>query len=655
MKIQRFIRDNAKTMLMVVMALLLIAWLMPSGLFQGRGERASVQIGTAYDKPIMSHDAELSEQNRQIMAALRFPLPVTSHAMQLAAQAGALNGLREIEYMLLAREARQLGIRFSNDYARVFLTDAGMTPESLAAFKTSLKVREDTIYGAVAEWLAIVTVADQAAMAAVPTLPRLELAYRMDTEAAHVQYSALRAEALLKHVGEPNEADKTDLQALFEKGRDRTTAHTADELVFGFRRPARVQIEFLSVNPAELRATVAVSSTEARDYYNAHKDKYVRRVPRPSALDPNAEPEYEPVPLTFEEAETQVREDVRTQRVPQEAQRIVEQFRQKAARPWLAAGRDPNGLPNLPPADQLVSLAQLRDQDRGEHAVRYLPPAWLDEPSLQSSPVGRAVTRIGGQQVTGAQLAFRTGALAPRHEPNDPLPVLGVGEPSPLLLLQRPAFQQGMPPPPAEPYLFRVLAVETAGPPATLDAARDEVVHAWKVTRAYALAGEQMKALAEQARQQGLSEAVTGATALRAMLVDDPTTAPSTQPTATQPAQLAAVRALGPQDVERLTRAGAPVEGGTVPAKLAEAVFKVDADPNAPLAQRIVEGSDATQQLRAVVQVDSIRPPYRVEFDATRAPMYRRVTEEMQKMSLLSWFAPEAIHVRTHWEPPKAR
>ncbi len=633
MNLTKFLRKNSRTLLMVFMSLLLVAFLIPNTIqgLSSRGRSRNLKLGEAYGKTIHTTDIDFMRGELSVLRRLGVPVPLPEGAL--------------LECYLLKQEAKRNGIRISNDQVKDWLRQRGVTNDYVQKIQDTTHLPYDRIYSIVGEWMAVLRLADLQTAAIAPSLPRQEIAYRDQNQEADALFSLLSAEAFLDQVPEPTDEE---LQAFFDQWKSVPPPGRAGgsetELEFGYRLPDRVAVEYLTLDPATVTSEVTVRGTQVRDYFDEHRNEYARvdteAVPEPGQQAPR-------IQLTYEEAQDRVREDYREFRAMEMAQSIVNEMYDEAALPWHATGHDDDGFVNLP--DQQISFEELRDKYAEKYPVEYARTELAGEVELRRVPIfGRSNLTEGTRRLPAARLALRVKGIindANDTETRQQGPVLNVLEPAPVVMAPDPMYKRWA----YQAVLFRVVEVAPSAPPESLDGIRDEVVSDWKLAQAFELAGQHARQLAESAREVGLEQAVADATELRDILT-------ASEQAATQPAEENAPPPRNPQYLSNLepfassglTRNSTNVKprvGRT--ATLAHAVFDLANETGEHHAAAV---PIANQARWVVAELREVKPIYEEPFKQQLAQSALQVRRQEIGQFARGWFDPDSISARTGFE-----
>jgi hypothetical protein len=639
MRLRRFIRDNSRTLLMIVMALLLVAFLIPTTI-QGssRGERRAYErkLGRAFGREITTQDLDQADSDIRIVSSAGLEPGLSSSA--------------SLAYYLLSQEAARAGVRIGRDEVKAFLLDrarrgdpAWQQPdERLKLIQQNTRRSYDQIYDAIGRWMAVDRLAEMQAGGQIDTLPRQELAYRNTTQEASAQVALIDDQAFLSQAPEPTDEE---LQAFFDECKTRKAAHTDKELVFGYLLPDRVQIQYLTVDPEQIKSQLTIQAAQVRRYFEENANRYTK--PDPLASQPTRGGQVPQVPMTFEEAHDRVREDYREARAEEISQSLVNEMYHEARRPWAACARDADGFTEQP-TGELPSFQDLRQKFSTTYDVTYAETGFEDMDQLRKLPqVGQTGIKLGTRQILRLpDLAMRVkGILA--KDPGDGKPVLNVNEP--IVVLTYTVDPQVRDFKPHQAYLLRISEVRPSAPPAEMGSQREEVVGDWKLTRAHELAHQQAVALAAEARRVGLTAAVEQATELKQILTDAEKATSQPAPTmGTEPKQY--VQDLGPfVPQNKLTRSTmhiqAPTNSITNIPDIVPAIFDL-ADMSVDEAQphRVGEFPIAKDFRWLVAELTEVKPLYQGSFDKYLAAQVEN--ESMRDFARL-WVNAENVQART--------
>lgn len=642
----QFFRKYSRSLVLVIMALLLVVFLLEPVLMNpSSATEAGRTMGQAFGQPITLNDLQRAGNDFEIVLEIE---PSLVPPLSDRDESG-----RSLSALLLQREAAHLGLHISGTQVRQMMQNSQIPPHVIDTIAARRRRSVEGVYEAIGRVLAIRQVAFlQLEAGTVASLPELEHEYRQRMQQAVIRLSVIEGRAFLPNIDPPNDAE---LAAFFEQTRDRAFDPDEVEVKFGYRLDDRVEIEFLTVNPARLAGTT-ISAREARQYYDKNKATYAASLPPdPVTSRPAAPPEYEALPA---EIQRRVRENARQEKIVFDARRTMEAIRDAARSPWEAMDIGADGFRLPPPEDRLPSFEELQQRFSRDGIPVEFGRVDLTEIialNLQPSGIGRASTRVGRRDVALAELVRRTKGLGtpppPETRDESGLGWLNIGEPGPLLAEHVPDPKNPRERRPHQAYVFRVVKVVPAGPPDSLDMVREKVITDWRLRKAHEIAGEHAARLAERAREVGLDAAVAEAEELRAILATGETAGPATQPAVSSiPPELHVrfVERLGPftpdGNFTRSTTWGANFGDAS---ELPKRVFELaDAPESQPTGRRVALVPSADDVRWLVAEVVEVKPLYEGEF-AQRLPMLINLGRQTEQRDLQTlWFNSEQIRAR---------
>lgn len=643
----KFFRHYGRTAVLVIMAGLLVIFLIePVFMRNARdGGRSNEVIGEAFGQPLTTGHLVQGIGDYHVLKALKFDTRFIDgridnpNAPPLRDEEAGTNAY------LLMEEARRMGVTVGRDQVLSQLQAGNVNDAVLEGVRRETHRSLDSIYDTVGRFLAMIHAALPQTDAAGDSLPRLERSYRDRSEQATLQLSVIDVAAFRPKVPEPTE---DELRAFFEASKDRPTGHTEERLEFGYRRPDRLTIEYLTVDPLKILSRVRVSDKEVRRFFDERKAAYAADIAREAGTtQPATPPDFDGLSQALKD---RVRGDARLAKAVEEAQKLVNRIQQELAEPWMGAARGADHFREAPPAERIAALTALRDKFSKEFPVEYSKAELIEVDKLGSVPgLGMSRLRLGTGEMGFPQLAARVRGLA-KLDPNDNAPALAINEPSPVMSAAQPN--------PADPrsqrvlqsFVFRVSDVAPSGPPASIEEVRAAVRDDFITARAWEMAGQRARELGDLAGQVGLAEAVNQAADLKKLMGD----AAALQALASQPAEktVAFFDDLGPfPGPANFTRNRTYIPRIIVNEGLHEAVFAASPPASQPgatqPARSIVVVPSARFDQWIVAQVDEIKPLYAGDFEARRPQLATQSEQQRRNEFLQLWFNPAAVHERT--------
>jgi hypothetical protein len=643
----KFFRKYSRVLVLVLMSLLLVIFLLdPVLMRRGNGDGLSREkLGTAFGRTITLGDLNRAKADVELLRNLNFPVQVF----------GPGDSDSHLTALLLMEEADRLGIRFGQQQALEELRRRQVPDFLIDRLRETQRRSLASIYDAVGRFLACFTAAQLHVSAARESEPRLESAYRLFQQTARVRLSVIESRALRSRVPPPSEEE---LLAFFEAGKNRETRHTADALVFGYRRPDRVRLEYLTIDPAPLEARVRISEREARRHYEQNRAHYAALLRTETA--PATPPEFDQL---SQELRERIRSDARRARAIAEAHQRINTMLEEARIPWAGQPIDKDGYRTVPPSGTLIEFTALRDKHAREYPVEYGRTELIAASDVTLEPgIGQARVGVGEASLPLSQVVTRVKGLY-TPQPHETFVPINVNEPSPDPAVVYRPDPLSRSPQPYHMYLFRITEVAPAGPPDSLDEVREQVLKDYTLSRAHELAGEEARKLAQRAREIGLEAAVAEASELRQQL-EEAQQAQATDPNEPNTPFLAH---LGPfEPPGRFGRRASFIpKVGSAP-KLHEEIFKLSQEQPGP--GPADESDSENRAVRPVVAVPlppglkwivgellEVRPLYAGDFAEQREALSEQVDNFHQQIVWRLWFDPENVRRRTGFQPAEKR
>lgn len=626
MNLTRYFRKNARTLLMVFMALLLVAFLIPNTI-QGcerRGQQ-SIPWGKAFGRQITTEDLAIAKAEKQVLASLGQPMNIS-----------------DADYFLLTEEAAQAGIHIGKQAVIGILQRAGVTDDFLQRVQLNHRMSYDDIYRIFGRWIAVEQLVALQSLGEFPSLARQRQQYRQRAQTARAEMVVIDAAAFEPTVGEPTEEQLT---ALFEEGKNRDAEPNDETLVVGYKLPDRVSVEYLTLDPNALLAHTQVRQLEMQRYFEDNRPQFMK--PNPAAgTDPQAPAQIE---MTFDEAREQIRATLRDEKAIEAAGSVMNDIYNELHRPWITTEVGPEGFHARPDTD-LGDFKELQQRYSDRYPIVYEKTPIVDRQMLGMDPLlGQATLPDARQMVRAPELAFRVqGILA--SDPNDGVPAYAPLQPIGPLFTQVTRPERSRRPINFQPLVMRVTEVAPAAPPASLDEVRPQVIKDWKRQQALAKAKAYGEQLAARAREVGLAQAAQDATELREALAA--ATAQAPEPLIGNKPDY--VAALTPVTVEDLRRPMGSQSGFTskvgFTGNAAKQLFELANDP-AP--HKVALATAADHERVIVAELEEIKPIYDGAFEqqlSGNMMQEERFKNMMGQSFQMEWIGDQNIQRRAKFE-----
>ncbi|NOX58258.1 MAG: hypothetical protein GXP29_05290 [Planctomycetes bacterium] len=352
----KFFRKYNKHLLAVFMAFLLVFWLGGTALDDMFSPKASNElIGSSKYGDVNSQDTVRAESNARLLDGLSrgaTPKGQIPRRLSWTAQFGTTGGapserLTNIDWVLLQREAKELGVEVSPQLAKqTLLSMLGAKDSDLEFLASRQNVVVDRYYEAFAEVLTVLQMLQSFESASLPSEPVLRQMARNGLERATVE--------LVKFPGVSfADPDKTftdeEMAAQFEEFKDKHAI--PDSLRFGYYIEPTVDLQYIRIEPAKIRDLMPGDDDsferQAFRYWQQNQATDQRfRLPADELVAAFAERReattngVTPPPITpyydnFADARTVAIEVVRDEQANREANRIATELARKLADPWF--------------------------------------------------------------------------------------------------------------------------------------------------------------------------------------------------------------------------------------------------------------------------------------------------------------------------------
>jgi len=653
----KFLRKHNKKLLAVFMALLLVVWLGGSALEQiFSPDQSAMVAATSKFGEIKAGDLRRAEAMTNVLASLGMPW----------SSPGLLYGysteepLTLADWILLSREADSLGFTVSPEEAAETLNARGATPALIYNIADRYGLMPEDVHAAVAQFQGVLRAVDAVAEAAQVSEAQVRVRARDALEKAKTR--------MVVYLGNGYRDTETpvseeELQEVFNQYRDQSPS---GGLNFGYLLPAKVKVQYVRVNLDAVNAGFAVNEDTleraARKYWKDNRDKdeaFLRPPPKTPTTQPDeaasqpsdpatqpADAASQPVEAASKPAEpeskyfktfTEAREAalgvVRKQLVQVQANKLAEWVVQRSMEAWFDATRGDDGYRKLPPGQDQLDVYE---------KLTAVPPPDLSYPGALTIgttdwfafPEAGAVPEIGkswlevpgrGKQYFGT-LAFQVQGLRemPEGSAVDTSFYLARYESPPLPLRDELGNL----------YVYRVIDVRPAQPPATVDEVRDQVVKDVQLKHGFEAAQKAAEALLAQAREVGLEAAWNAS--------------PESQEQPATHARYAAAPPPFPREPLGLSF-GSFVPGvGFIQRDFAERCFALGESSAAN--GRIGVIPLPAQANVAVVECEEIQPMTTTAYVSSRPQVVSTLASAGRQKTLSAWLDPELIRSRNKFE-----
>jgi len=394
-------------------------------------------------------------------------------------------------WTLLLHEAKGMGLeadgllvdQFIHD--SLYLDDDGFT-RVLTAFEAD-EISEREVRDAIAGFLAVTMAFENVAAGRVEPEARLRDLYVRQATMMDVAMLQLKAEDFLDEVptdpsGEQFEAQ---LDKLYQEGRKylRNDPRNPHPMGFGYRRPARVRVEYAYIRLDDVQARTSVSEDDIYDYWQANQSEFLS-----SAESTTTAPATRPAaPPTFAEAKPEVRKRVRRLAAEKRIGELASELLADAQR------REQEAKPGDP--SPLAEAAEAMAADK----VRFVAmPEALSGEQIAADPIlGNAFHREGRRDIPLVALTLSVEQLLGDAEKH--LAIAEVGK-----TFGRPLQVRGSTP---GTLVLRIAeALPSIKPPLLDDEVRKQATEDWRMMQAFEIARKKAEAARLRIGEVGMTE-----------------------------------------------------------------------------------------------------------------------------------------------------
>ena len=513
----RFIQKHGKKLLAVFSAFLMVSFA-ASGMLTGGGRGHNPVVGRIGSEKIRGHDVFVARQQWQLLNRLN-----DRNGRRLSAALGpeieAEMSRNPVLFLLLQKEAEQLGVTVSNDNLQSMLAN---NPTLL----TTDPDRNEEINRAVRSLLLVVNSAQRAGSVIKVTEPMVK---QQLAELGQSITLNLVDFTTAKYIDQAKAKEPTaeELKAHFQKYGDQVAGQVseANPFGFGYKYPDRIKIQYIVVPTSDVRKVVEGSKTpyqwdvEARKHYRQNQSQF-RAEPTTQAAKPFdlTAPASRPTTKPYEEVQQGIKDQLIKAETDKRMTAIRERLASTLGADWIAyrnavgsssaATTQPTTAATagaLPPSSQGVPyssfeyLQKLAQQIQSIESLGVLPTAvsiadrWLTADELKK------LAGIGQAHLNGVPMSDYLMSMASPFIPETARKDGGwlrVMEPT------RPMTDTN-----DSIYIVRISAAEPAHRPASIAEVEQQLKSDLLTARAYELAKADATKLLEQARQQGLKSA----------------------------------------------------------------------------------------------------------------------------------------------------
>ncbi len=624
----KFLQNHGKKIMAVMSAGLMIAFIVPSASKYGGGSNPTIaRLG---DEKITSVEAFNARQSWDLLK--RVPLGERgSLASILGPHAYAEIERRPILFLLLQREARQMGVAVSEDQLNELMTN-------LPGLKTNDPDRNERVRGALGELMLVRQASLRAASAVKISHPMVQ---RQLAESGQSLTADVADFTTAKYMDKAQTPPPTaeQLKAQFEKfGEEiKGTPSESNPFGFGYKYPHRVKLQYIAIPRSDVRKAVEATRSayqwevDSRIYYRQHQDQFKAAPSTQAEQSFNlSSPTTRATTKPFEQARDEIKDRLINEETSKRMNAIRDRIASVLAGDYVAYQNAAGPSAATQPATQPVPASSLGVPYT---SFDYLKKVAEDVQSRKELGVLPTVVSVADKWLTDEDLSKLAGIGAATMS-GDPMPryIIGYsapfvapeqrGESAVLKLMEptRPMLDSAN-----SIYIARVTAAEPAHKPATIAEVEPQVRGDIITARAYELAKADAQKLLDQARQKGLHEAA-----------------------ATQPVVTVGPLANQPgKTVPQLALMGPPADRFTA------ATFKLLSTPTSRPSGKPVVLIELPRDNRVMVaelnKVEAMWPEGATELHEAR--LQKMLSDAIGQRFTQEWFDYDSVAARTKYKP----
>ncbi len=633
MNVTKFFRKYNKTMLVVFTIFLMVAFLVPTTLkevFQtSPGKRV---VGTAFGDKIRISDIQqidheigvLDILNRAIYSSAQNPREARPFNW-LAFMQFTPENQREIYYYLLVREARNAGIQVSDDQVDRALAERGIPAQLVNSILKNAQISLQGFRQAIANYLAVEGYFDMVASNVKVSEPELEHMFKLMYNRMVADIVALPAANFIQQVPQPSDKD---LAAYFNE-------HKKD-----FAYPDRVQVEFLKADMNAIKDSIKISKERAKQYWELHRAEFTITT-QPATPKGTTKPATQQAPIQvempMEQALPKVVDKLKAEKAYDIAIQAMTDVKRRSADQWRTSPIDKSGV-----RQKVSDYQKLAEQASKQFAAKIT----YNRTPLVSAQEAAELPGIGSAFIPGqppvqfAQYAFQVKPLV-QPPPQKAQETLYLEPFQDAAILLRQMGDDGKE---TALYLFRVIKVDPAHAPTSLDEVKAKVIEEYRLNQAFAIAKQNAQKICQKAGKAKLSDLVAKPTPELAKIFKQIGVKKITSDTFSR-RQFSYGGQLAPPSLSS-------VQGDT--AEFADLAFdKLWSQPTTqPSGQRTCTTIDISKDRTAyAVQFIEKKPALANEFKQFKSFLARFALMSKQQEFIQSWFGPQNIQKRTAYTP----
>ncbi|MBI1368219.1 MAG: hypothetical protein GC162_06145 [Planctomycetes bacterium] len=399
-----------------------------------------------------------------------------------------------LHWLLLVKEARKNGLYVAAEQVHPFLDQMAANGVNVAAMLQANGASVDFAVQALQHLEMIEGLSRLITAAEHPSEPRLAHFAQDIHSTATADVVGIDADFLGADAPKPT---NDDIQKLFAEYKDDIPGRS-EPYGFGYRLPARVKLEYLSVPLKRVANSITVDEVEAQKYYATHPEDYMPAPAADEKKDDKAAAPKEPLP--YRQVRDRVIAAVTDKMAKEKQDRIVKQIVAMVAEHNRQLKRDEQNYLILTPEHTPLAYETITQQIQKDFGVLLdvirVEGRWLTFSDIRKlEGFGGAGFEMAGKQVNVLPYI----ASIKQFDPNPANPLVN-------LRLQVNVSSRAVSDGAGNQYIFRVLVADPAHEPKLLDEVLDDVTRDAKRLAAYNLLKDRTDKILERVKTDGLDK-----------------------------------------------------------------------------------------------------------------------------------------------------
>jgi hypothetical protein len=635
--VTRFFRKYNKRLLAIFGVGLMIVFLLPTTINQmSRRDPAKQVVGQAFGEDVRSVDLSIIGLETNLLDSLnRIYVSGNQNRQQVPFNWQGLVQFAkqpELDYLLLVREAHNMGIAVSPEQADAMLDQTKIPAEIINSMLQQQNIPLNNLRHAVADYMSVANMLQVVSASTKVSDAEMQNIFKLISDTMTVNILPFAAKDFVSQVPAPTDQQ---LAEYFKANQEK------------FRYPDRVQVEYIGADVNKIKEQVNIDPDRIKQYVDANPSEFMtttQPAPKPGQKTPATATAPVQVPMEAKEALAKATDKLKTQKAHRLASDAVTDALTASKKFWNTAAVDAYGVYTKPAT--VSDYQKIADEMSKKYNIKlaYQRTALISKEQADTTEgIARALVIEQRSPLFFGEYAFRIVPeffQAPKEKHSTDKRFLVAYQDSDLLRVLMSFYDEN----PQGFYFFRVIATDKSHLPATLDEVKADVVNAWKLEQAYKLAQAQAQKTLALAGKQKLDELVKSGKDKEFKKLLDQLKIKTLSPTTF------ARRTFG-----RTSEPSAPmiqgVEGDTI--FFADTAFdqlwnQPSTQPSGEFTSIVI--SDDKGQTSYVVQLLSKKPVTIERYKEIRKYLLQYINRSTQQEFMQSWLSTDNLHKRANYQ-----